>query len=414
MHVLSRERYFIHLIRIVSLFSRAGIVFLVAKTLTHDDVATFSLVVSTSALLVILLGFDFTRYVQREINNRAVVNAHGEYIGPLLAFVIFSNILFVLAFLAIKQFYDIDWLVGISLIAITFFEHLSQELSRLLVFYNKQLQSAIGLFLRTAMPVILIFIFALTGVSYDVYTIFMLMALFSFVSFSFLYRSITGITRIRWPENTNVFLWYRRGIVFSFFFFLSTVSVKALFAIDKAVLSIYYDNEMLANYAITLSAAMVVIPVIDIIIGSYSFPEIYSIKRDRSALAKVFRKNMRSTALLVFIFYACGAPFFSLVSDYWFEDYQYISYQFSYVVFLGPCIYVLAVIPSQILTVLEDFRAIVFSSILMLFVFLGLVIASLGHYYSVPLSMAAAFTLFSVYRMWRSSALMRADNGFSD
>lgn len=144
------------MLRVLTIALRFLLIFYIGKFYTASNLGIFSLFGTTTAIAVMLLGFDFYAFSQREII--------GQEKG-----IQFRRLIDQLAFWAISYFLFLPvtyfvFLSGVLPIELTFwfycilvFEHLSQELFRLLIAIRLQFVANVLFFIRTSAWVIPVF-----------------------------------------------------------------------------------------------------------------------------------------------------------------------------------------------------------------------------------------------------------------
>lgn len=367
---LKRSKEITQAVRFSSLIGRGILVFVVAKFLNAAEYADFLLISSYSALFVILIGFDFTRYIQPLIVKDRVKNSN-ESLVQLYRFSLFVSLVFFVFVVLALFLTNMKTGFAAMFFAVTVSEYLAQEAGRALTALDEQVVSAFSLFLRAAIPPLLLLSLAIVGASLNLVEIFALITFFSvlslFYSWTYLFKGdLRKVISFKLPQIT----WL--AVTTSFLFFISTCVVKIFFSVDKSIVHGKYGVDVLAAYGLTLSAAMVIVPIVDVFVGSYALPRFLRLAATNDLnLRNFYHQTLKKTLVLALTFYAVGGGAFYYLSFRIFPNYHINNLLETYFIFLIPVIFSISNTPSQLLVSLRGGFGMAVSSVIAVLAFVG-------------------------------------------
>jgi O-antigen/teichoic acid export membrane protein len=147
-------------------------------------------------------------------------------------------------------------------------EYLNQEVVRFFNACSNQLTSSVLLFIRQSFWPILIFGAHLFNHSVNLSLIFSLWAISNLIV---LLTSFFFVRKFYQKSvfNSFNFNWIKKGLIFAFFFFLSAISFKALFTVDRNYISNYFSNEVLSAYGFYFALSALLMSIIEPLIFSF-------------------------------------------------------------------------------------------------------------------------------------------------
>ena len=142
-------------LRGITLASKFLLIFFLAKFLEPKELGLYGLLTVTISYALYLLGFDFYAFTTREILKRE----RHEWGGLLkdqgaLSLVLYMIFLPLLSLIFIKGL--LPWSVAGWFFILLILEHLTQELSRLLITISEQLLASVMLFLRSGIWAVMV------------------------------------------------------------------------------------------------------------------------------------------------------------------------------------------------------------------------------------------------------------------
>jgi O-antigen/teichoic acid export membrane protein len=348
------------LVRLISLFLRFIQVFLVGRFLPPEKFSVYILFVSLSAFFIIVNGFDVTRFLQKEYKylgtNRRIDNIKVSTYWLGLYYLLFFVVCCVSSY-----YFNLDFLLAFLFFVFVFVEHIAQELGRFAMYFGKQMVFTIGNFLRTGLPVLMIavYVFSLGDSNLLLFIIFSL--IFSSLIGAFYLAREQNVFKLvktkafnRKIESGQRFGWLIKALKFSIPLFVSTMSVKAVFVVDKVLLNELVTDEILGFYSLGISAGLVIITLLELLLISYYIPLCYQLRDDLVSLKESYKAYLFRSVCLVIPLYVLGVLFFYEVYPYLYTAlYQPSLFQVFIVVSL-PATLALSNVPKQTLIVLED------------------------------------------------------------
>jgi len=365
------------ILRLLSIASRALLIYVFAYFAKPFDVATFSLINAYAGLFVIANGFDLTRAAQRDIKiNFEVIRAE-VVLKNIFSFFALYYILFFFLTLVCAAILDFNISLVVFFLFLVLFEHLSQEASRLLVVSNRQFDAGASLFIRSFFPLVFLIVGRFFELSLTLNFLLATLCFWSFISFIFTWRRLLNVYSITMGYFLRLKVFSFKYILscfsYSLFFFISTVVAKMLFALDKSLIDEFVGAEMLATYALVLGVGMVSAPLVDILFGSYSLPQLFdAIDHNRNELRRIFKKYFSQVIVFLIIYYIFSLMMVSYLFPVFFPAYEFQSMEFFSVVLLLPVIFSMSIIPSQVLIVSSQSKILAVSSIVSIFACLSL------------------------------------------
>lgn len=261
-------------LRIGGIGSKFVIITLMSKYFDVDVFGNYGLITSLITILIFVLGLDFYNFSVRDIlktkNQQEIVNK------VFMSFVLYAIVYFLYVFFSYFIFKEIDYinpyLFLVIFLAIT--EHLSQEIYRLLVGFNKVLLANILLFFRTVSWSSIICYYYYYNTIITVEKIFSLWLIANsltliYVFFLVLYKNYSKIRKVSFST-----IWIKKGLKISSVFFLATISLKSLEYANRFIVD-YFMGEKLAGIFLFYSNISILITVyINTIVISFELPEL--------------------------------------------------------------------------------------------------------------------------------------------
>jgi hypothetical protein len=216
---------------------------------------------------------------------------------------------FLLAYLAlISSKVGLDYLVGIPWIiflVIMVFEHLVQEVFRLLVVLNRQIAGSIVMFIKSGLWAYTLFVQSYVyGLDVD------LDGVLEFWSTSAVAAFIVGILFLRSATNNYSFISFRfssavvplsiRYLRRSFVFYGPSILGRAPFFIDKIIVAYFVSVSQLGAYSICFSIVISLISIHESAVASFYFPRFIRMKGNAAQLRSLLRSYVKLTGAMFF------------------------------------------------------------------------------------------------------------------
>ncbi len=236
------------LLRAVTLASKFLLILFMARYLSPEDVGVFGLVSAIIGLAIYFLGMDFYAYSTREIlgctQSQRVCRIRDQLVFHLAGYTIFLPLL-----LGAFAGNFISWRYLGWFYLVLVFEHLNQEVGRLLVTLSRPAAANLVHFFRGGAWVYLVLGMTLWGEGHlDLRTVW---AGWSAGSGAGLLLGIWLLRSLDWSALRGVpvdWAWIRKGLADSSLFLAATVAVKAVEYADRFFLQHYHGEAMVGVY----------------------------------------------------------------------------------------------------------------------------------------------------------------------
>ena len=288
------------------------LVFLFTKKISLEFQGEYTLVSSSVALLIILLGLDFYVYTNRIIvkqPNKLVFVFKNSLVFYLVSYLFLLPILYLMTGIEL-----IDKNMVLILFFLTISDHLSQELFRIFIAIEKVVLANILFFLRTgawAWPVA-IYIFFKSNTKFDLLDVLLVWLIFSIISVIFGVLSIPDIKNFN-KEKINK-KWLFKGLKAGLFLFSGTVFLKIMEYSDRYFISYFLGNKDLGIYSFYFQFSNLLSIILFTLFVSYAYPKILKnvYCKDVIELEKTKKKlvsNIVFTSVLFFFFAVFALPY---------------------------------------------------------------------------------------------------------
>jgi len=279
-------------LRMFSMGIRLLLVVFLAKLLTPGELGSFGIMSAALAFNILLIGADYYVYSNREILSVSSKLERGRVIqGQITAYALlyFCVIPIQILLFVFFEWKDMGWFL---LLLIT--EHIGQELVRLLVVFNRQLTSSIVLFIRSALWVIIVLpILYFIQDARDINTVYAAWAIGGLLAI--LYGVIEIKRHIKITREFRIdSLELKKGLKLGGFFLIATLSIKAIFYLDKIIIDSNLGLEELGGYVFYMTIVIGAFSIIDPMIFSFIYPNMTKNYQDGSLIK--YRKNFRDMA----------------------------------------------------------------------------------------------------------------------
>ncbi len=288
------------ILRGFSLISKLVLVVYLAKFFTLEDLGTYSIIFYTINFLTYLLGFEYFNYSGRQISQAKNQRERIIHLSSHFSFIL--SIIWIVPFIYFIGF--IDELVSEYiwyLLMLLVLEFLSNEIFRVLIFLEKQIVASMILFIRSALWVYIFIFFNYFSLVESRLTI-----LFIFWIFSVTFSIALGIYILQSLglqfKDINFGFSFRRissALRFSGYFFISALSVKLIFTVDKYFLKHYETMDVVGIYSFFLSICASLTTIFEASTISLYIPKLLlNWKMDRTKFLIIKRDFRRQIVML--------------------------------------------------------------------------------------------------------------------
>ncbi|MFX0556026.1 oligosaccharide flippase family protein [Maribacter sp. CXY002] len=273
---------------------------LIVKKLSVNDLGVFGIFQTTITLVIYILGFDFYTYNARELikNERGSIN---YYIGNQAVFhlLVYLIVLPLSFFLFLKNIINIEYVLYFYIILV--FEHISQEIYRMLIAIKKSVIASLTLFLRSGLWVLMLFMFwELIYGKAEISLVFSLWIVGVIISI------IVGVVFLKFKPRFKVDLyWIGKGIKMSLPFLIATIFYKIIEFSGRYFLDFYWTKEevgIFTFYSGISNAMFVFVQSMVIVVMSPYLIESSNIgKEEFFKVFKKYKKQIITTTIIGFL-----------------------------------------------------------------------------------------------------------------
>lgn len=381
-------------LRAGTLVSKFALIFLLAKFLEPTEVGLYGLLSATVFYVLMALGFDFYTFSTRELigtDRRSwagMLRDQGMFYGiTYTALLPLCLLVFALGFL--------PWHLAVWFFPLLALEHLAQELNRLLVAISEPLWASILLFVRSGAWALIASVWMWADPEQR-----SLSFVLAIWSIGVLLACTLGAWRLRGLDTESLRLaidwkWIRKGIRIAFPFVLATLSLRALYTVDRYWIEALGGLDVLAAYVLFVGIANAIMSFLDAAVFSFAYPALVATagKGDQPAFDRQMRRfgqqTLAVTAGLSIAAILCAGP----VID-WLDRPSYTQhFNLLYWTVLAAALFGLSMIPHYGLYARRKDRPIIVSHLasLPIFFFATLGLSPILGVAAVPAAMALAF-----------------------
>lgn len=258
-------------LRGTTLGSKFVLIFILAKLLEPAEVGLYGLFTVTIAYVLMAVGFDFYTYATRELINTdrsqwmAQLRDQGVFYGmtyavllPLCLFIFAQGLL--------------PWSLALWFFPLLALEHLAQEFNRLLVAISEPLWASVVLFLRQGLWAGLAALWMwLVPEQRNLH--FVLAAW----TVGVLLACLLAATRLKSLDRASLsnainWAWIKRGVWVALPFVFATLSLRALYTLDRYWIEALSGLEVLAAYVLFMGIANVIMTFLDAAVFTFIYP----------------------------------------------------------------------------------------------------------------------------------------------
>lgn len=272
---------------------------MLAKFLEPADVGLYGLLSATVSYVLMALGFDFYAYVTREL----IAADHRQWASMLRDQTVFYGLTYsALLPLCLLLFWlgFLPWKLAVWFFPLLALEHVAQELNRLLVAISEPLWASIVLFVRSgAWAVIAAFWMWLDPGQRTLEFVLGAWAV------GVLAACLLGASRLRQFDRSSLrravdWNWIRKGIRTALPFVLATLSLRALYTVDRYWIEALGGLEVLAAYVLFVGIANAIMSFLDAAVFTFAYPALIASahKGDQADFDRQMRRFTRQTMIV--------------------------------------------------------------------------------------------------------------------
>jgi len=286
-----------------TLVSRFLFVFFLAKYLEPSLLGVYGIFTATIGYALYFVGLDFYVYTTREI-IKTDKRLWGAFLKnqALVSTLLYLVLFLVLVVATLSQ--RITVAQSIWFFAILIFEHLNQEVSRLLVAIHRQTVASMMLFLRQgfwAIAVVILMIFYPTLRTLDFVFAFWLIS--GIVTFSISSICLKKVGMGGWKNKID-YQWIKKGIQTSGVFLIATLALRGIQTVDRYWVQSLNGLDIVGAYVLFIGMASTLMTFLDAGVFSFSYPTLINLHQERKH--KEFNQQMLkmtvSTVVITILF----------------------------------------------------------------------------------------------------------------
>jgi O-antigen/teichoic acid export membrane protein len=285
-------------LRISGIGSKFLVFTLLSKEFSNSDFGNYSLLISLITIMIFILGIDFYNFSIRDIlktNNKDEIRnkISSKFVFFLIVYLFFSA----LGFFVFKELsYTKNYVIFVVFLCIT--EHLSQEVYRLLIGFNKILSANILLFIRTMGWSLVVFYFAYNSISFTIKNVLQLWLFANtitilYVFFVTLKKEANNLFRIKID-----FKWIKNGLNVCYVFFVSTVFLKLTEYSNRFIVNYFLGEEITGVFTFYSTIAILITVYINTVVISFELPELIK-SSETFHINKLFSKFKKSLLIQI-------------------------------------------------------------------------------------------------------------------
>jgi O-antigen/teichoic acid export membrane protein len=388
-------------LRVATLFAKFALVLALAKYLPPADVGTYGLLFATIIFLLMALGFDFYTYAHREL----IVSDKSRWAGLIRDQAVFYGFTY-LALLPVCLLVFVagllPWNLAVWFLPLLALEHIAQEFNRLLVAMSQQGWASVVLFVRHgiwAIVAVLWMYFSPAQRSLEFVLLAWLVGLVLAVAL--------GCFRLARLDRASLqadidWSWIKRGIKVAVPFLVASLTLRALFTVDRYWMEALAGLDTLAAYVLFFGIANAVFSVVDATVVSFMYPRLVAATRQgeegrfRHLLRALTWQVLLATSVFSVAALVCIHPLLQ-----WLDKPVYTAgLPFFYWLLAATVFFCLSMIPHVGLYARRRDKAIVAAHILSLPVFASATVLLIPvlQAAAVPAGLAVAFLFLAVFK----------------
>lgn len=392
------------LFRAMTLFSKFLLIIMLAKLIPGDSVGLYGLVSAAVSYAIFVVGFEFYTFSTREM----IAHPREYWRGMIksqtaLAFLVYFIFIPVIFF--IYKYNILPKGTELWFISLLFFEHISQEINRILIVAQNQLLASVVLFIRQGMWCwIVVGLMLIKPAMRSIEIVFILWLSSAMLASCIGGFYIVGITREN-KDNYISWTWVKRGVKLSLPMLAAALAMRGIFTFDKFTVENISGLAVVGAYTLFISMTSAIQSFLDTILIAFSFPKIATLAAQKKYADYFNEVNKFARQVIGLSFALCSGCWISgYVVVSWINKSEYTQYfpLFGWLV-VATFIYCLSLIPHLALYSLKEDKVIVISQTFILSLFVVFLFAAywLSDIYIISFGMIISF---SILLMWKSIA----------
>ena len=394
-------------LRGITLASKFLLIFFLAKFLEPKELGLYGLLTVTISYAIYVLGFDFYTYTTREILKQK----RSEWGGLIkdqgaLSFILYCIFLPLLSMIFLKGL--LPWSVAGWFFVLLVLEHLTQEISRLLVTISEQLLASLMLFMRSGIWAVIVT--ALMFFRADTRDLNIVLGAWTLGS---LLALVLGVYRLKqmnisgWRKKID-WQWIGKGLKIAIPLLIATLALRGLFTVDRYWFADLASIETLGAYVLFMGISSALVSFLDAGVFAFIYPGLISAYHNKDSAA--FKLKLRGLLLQTLIFAGVFAIVALLIIDpllTWLDKPLYLEHKdlFPWTLLIT-LLYSIGMIPHFALYAQGIDRPIIHSHIASFLIFFP-VTWLLSHYWPLQAVPAGLCIAFLFILLWKCLAFVR-------
>lgn len=394
-------------IRGLTLGSRFFFIIVISKYLDAASVGYYGLFTASVGYALYFVGLDFYTYVSREI-----VKTPTEKRGQLLKGQAALSGLIYLSLFPVAMFFlwKSEWPDHLVFwfIPILFFEHVNQEISRLLIVLSEPLTSSLIQFIRQGSWVLASG--ALMNFNNHARNLDLII---SFWLIAGLIAASTGVWKLHHLKTQGWNLpidwgWVKKGVKVSITLLLATLALRGINTFDRYWIEALNGIELVGAYVLFLGLASTLLTFLDAGVFAFAYPVLIKLNDERSYIEfRRYVKNLLFQTVLISIFFVCATLSLLPYLLAWIGKPLYLQLEWMYAgLLVSIVIYSVSMVPHIALYAGGFDKAIIYSHINALLVFVLATWQISGHYADFSVLIGLCLSFLSIL-IWNSIAYVQ-------
>lgn len=389
-------------LRGITLLTKFIFIILLARFLPSSDLGVYGLISAAVGYGIFVVGYEFYTYSTREIINshkgKLFFILKNQVLFYFISYALCIPVFIILLYLNILPHGSEYWFIGLL-----FFEHLSQEINRVLITIESQTVASFILFVRQGLwcwlaiaamlmypdsrNITVVFIFWLIGtVSASV------------LGVAYILNKKTGNDIIKWDWS-----WIKKGMKLSAPMLIAALALRGFFTFDRFAIEKISGLEVLGGYTLFVSMTSAIQSFLDTILISFSFPKLATLYSEKKYIR--FKSELKKFAfklILLLSFLSICCFFTGVILVKWLDKSDYIKlFPMFILLIVATYIYCISLIPHIALYAMREDRYILVSQLMSFLSFLLFIFLSVYLYdiYYLLVGMIASFILLLILKI---------------
>ncbi|MGV2835658.1 lipopolysaccharide biosynthesis protein [Pseudomonas shirazensis] len=390
-------------LRASTLIGKFLLIFFLARFLAPSDLGAYGLLSATVGYALYAVGLDFHTYSTRELLKceRSAWGRHlkGHGVLCLILYAVLGPVLLLLFFANLLPWSLMPWFFMLLVL-----EHINQELARLLIAAREPIIASVILFFRSGLWAVLITVMMFLDPQWRfLESVFMAWAIGAFVAM------VIGVWRARnlgigqWNSAID-WGWIRRGVAIAIPFILATLALRGLSTLDRFWFQMLADLDTLGAYVLFTGIASALVSFLDAGVFAFIYPALIKAYQDQNHIAFVsgMRKLLIQTVVLSLFFVICALLAIHPLLTWLGKPLYFAQIHLFPWILTSAVLYALGMIPHYALYAQSKDKAIIYSHITSLAIFIGitaLISPWLGGL-AVPIGLCVALLFILCWKTW--------------